>query len=189
MKFLTLVQGEAYALVCRKFKTSRSLNKSSTLWGEKSICTLSFQIFFFNKWFFAAVLSADTRVRPVTLSVPSRTNHPPVFGLLARHLSSSFVSSYGEPLRRPCWRGKRCSLPPSQWWLTCSLIYSQWGADDGPACVRGGLGGKGHPLKWSAHSKEHHCMPPATAASPWLSNCCRHERKMSLIFLSELCAL
>lgn len=27
MKFLTLVQGEACALVCRKFKTSRSLNK------------------------------------------------------------------------------------------------------------------------------------------------------------------
>lgn len=48
MKFLTLVQGEAYALVCRKFKTSRSLNKSSTLWGEKSICTLSFSDFLFQ---------------------------------------------------------------------------------------------------------------------------------------------
>lgn len=29
------------------------------------------------------------------------------------------------------------SLPQSLW-LTCSLIYSQRGADDGPGCVRGG---------------------------------------------------
>lgn len=42
------------------------------------------------------------------------------------------------------------SLPPSELWLTCSLIYSQRGADDGPGCVRGGQGSR-----WcDRHNKE-----------------------------------
>lgn len=51
------------------------------------------------------------------------------------------VFSSREPLCRPCWRDKRCSLPPSELWLTCSLIYSQRGTDDGPGCVRERRGG------------------------------------------------
>lgn len=74
-----------------------------------------------------------------------------------RHLSAC-VSLSREPLRRPCWRDKRHSLPPSL--LPPSLPVScdspaLWsipseGLMMGPSCVREGAG---LPLMWSAQQR------------------------------------
>lgn len=80
------------------------------------------------------------------------------------------VSFKGEPLFRPCWRKKRSSLPPWEKWLTCSLIYSQWVADDddddGPGCARRGQG-----YRWcDPHNKEHHQKTVCDDNTPGLSD-------------------
>lgn len=68
----------------------------------------------------------QNRARQQTSQIPSTSGPAPVWG--------------GEPLRGARWRGERPSLPPSDLWLTFSLIYSERGDDGG--CVRGGGAGR-----------------------------------------------
>lgn len=85
------------------------------------------------------------------------------------HVLNHTADETSDPANIPrhvsCWVESLCvdladvaalSLPPYELWLTCSLIYSQWGADDGPGCVRRGQGSR-----WcDQHNKE---------ATGWLS--------------------
>lgn len=97
------------------------------------------------------------------------------------------VSQRGEPPGRPCWRDELPPSPPSEWWLTCSLIYSQRGADDGPGCVRGGQGSR-----WcDRHNKERervwrHTTPSGSQIILGVSRYDQPERLSAAFILYDL---
>lgn len=95
----------------------------------------------------------NVTIRAESKRLPNVLIIPPKYSSVHPLRVAPHVSCRERRICRPSWRDKRCphSLPPSEWWLTCSLIYSQRGAEDGLGCVRGGQGSR-----WcDQHNKEH----------------------------------